>query len=459
MGQEVELKLLLGPNGREQLLQHPLLVNHASETQQLNNTYFDTKEQALSKARCALRIRKKADSYIQTLKTRGQSLAGLSQRGEWEWPVEAVTLQPDLLTDDIWPSDINKSELQAVFNTDFSRTQWLIEFQNAEIELVLDEGEILADNKRALLNEVELELIKGSAADVFALALTLSESVPLIISDINKAERGYRLHNDGNYRIAETTSLIPADQNLNAAMTQVLSGLLNQAHRYLEVFECTSDWMLLKCLLHKYEHIAQLLQSLKGDLAAPAALTADLDWLIEGLIQVLLPAQLSYSLFIDKGTNSKGLSQRILKNLQAGMAISLQQLLSNNRFGRTGLRLGQFLLQLQSWKSDERWQDNLNQSCTLAYTQYLASGNLQDLRKLQHCLQLMPDSDVWIGLLEEQLGHLEVATGMQLVDSSFDTSQDPDDKAKAKSWARRLTVVQRDIQQQLSVIQLHKPIW
>jgi inorganic triphosphatase YgiF len=459
MGQEVELKLLLGQNARAKLIAHPLLVDISSTQQELNNTYFDTPTQGLNKARCALRIRKQGKQYIQTLKTRGQSMAGLSHRGEWEWPVPNTQLQNEFLSDDIWPHHINRSELQAAFNTDFSRTTWLVVFQQSRIELVLDEGEVVAGDKRSLLNEVELELVDGIASDVFDLAMLLAQTVPLAIADINKAERGYRLFNGGNYAVDPFVINNDEGALLNAEMTQVLSSALNQAHRYLAVFECTADWRLVKLMMHKYQHISELLQSLKGESAAPSELLADIQWMIAGLNGVLIPAQLSYTLYADKSTNSKGLSQRLLKNLQAGMAVSLQALLADCRFGSTGLALGGFLLKLQQQSTPQTWRAHNQNICAKAYENYLVSGSLHDIRALYHGVLLQSDSAEWITLLRNQISSIEVALGMQLVEANIGLVQDPEDKAKTRSWARRITVVQRDIQQQLECIKQQQNIW
>ena len=459
MGQEVELKLLLGPNARAKLVEHPLLANISSTQQQLSNTYFDTPMQGLNKARCALRVRKQGEQYIQTLKTRGESIAGLSQRGEWEWAVTDTQLQCEYLSDDIWPQQINQSELQAAFNTDFSRITWLVDFQQSRIELVLDEGEVVAGDKRSLLNEVELELAEGVASDVFDLALHLAKTVPFAIADINKAERGYRLFNGGNYGIDAFNINVDTNALLNHEMTRVISASLNQAHRYLAVFECTSDWRLIKLMMHKYRHISELLQTLTDELCAPSELLADIQWMIAGLNGVLIPAQLSYTLFTDKSTNSKGLSQRLLKNLQAGMAVSLQALLADCRFGSTGLALGAFLLKLQVNETTKTWRAHNQEICLAAYQNYLASESLHDVRALYHGVLLQSNNGEWIELLRNQISSLEVALGMQLVEANIDLVQDPDDKAKTRSWARRLTVVQRDIQQQLARIKQQQIIW
>ena len=79
---EVELKLALAPTGPAALTQHPYLASHAAHKQSLTNTYFDTPQGDLAKARIALRLRQVDGQVLQTVKTAGQGGGGLSQREE-----------------------------------------------------------------------------------------------------------------------------------------------------------------------------------------------------------------------------------------------------------------------------------------------------------------------------------------------------------------------------------------
>src|SRR5690606_25507048 len=64
---------------------------------------FDTPQNALANARAALRIRDNNGQCEQTLKTRGTSVAGLQQRGEWNWPLTGAALDLTLLQQDEVP--------------------------------------------------------------------------------------------------------------------------------------------------------------------------------------------------------------------------------------------------------------------------------------------------------------------------------------------------------------------
>jgi len=202
MATETELKLLIEPAAMEQLSQHALLkAAGGQEAQWLYNTYYDTPALELAAAKVALRVRRQGEQFIQTLKTRGQSVDGLHQRGEWEWMLPDETLDPALLVGDIWPSGLPAAQtlsLLPVFTTDFRRQLWWLTFNGAEIEVALDRGEVICDcpDGRRLtdpISELELELKSGPAEALFELARQLGEDTALQPGDISKAQRGYRL--------------------------------------------------------------------------------------------------------------------------------------------------------------------------------------------------------------------------------------------------------------------------
>lgn len=204
---EVEIKLALAPAGPAALVQHPLLSEKTFQQQTLTNSYFDTPEGDLAKARIALRLRQVDGLMLQTVKTAGLGSGGLSQRQEWEWQVPGAQL--DLTALAALPPF--QGELSGVLNalapqlsTDFTRRSWQLkeglasptatdQDQESHIELVLDEGEISSAGYRTPIREMELELKGGDPEALWALALMLAEQVPLRPSDSSKAARGNAL--------------------------------------------------------------------------------------------------------------------------------------------------------------------------------------------------------------------------------------------------------------------------
>jgi triphosphatase len=198
---ETELKLTLNKADLPCLLAHPLLTQ-AGHKQRLLNTYFDTPELALQQRRMAVRERLAGEQWLLTVKTAGQSQNGLSRRQEWEGPSTPGALQFDTLVDDAALSqDLMRlrSDLRALFCTDFERQRWVIAHAGAQIEVALDQGRIHVpgtDLSEAIL-ELELELLSGPEEALMALAEVLRQThqglVTLVPSDASKAQRGMLL--------------------------------------------------------------------------------------------------------------------------------------------------------------------------------------------------------------------------------------------------------------------------
>lgn len=201
MSLETELKLSLPQSQVEALRQHPFWPQNAGEpeTFHLGNTYYDTPDRQLNQARVALRIREKNGQYYQTLKTKGDSVNGLTRRGEWEWPIHKPELDIDGLLK-IWPDnlpEVDMSALKPLFATDFDRTCWTIEYSQpkARIEAALDIGWVKAGKRSSPICELELELLEGDERALESIAEKLSKTIQLEPSDQSKAERGIELIN------------------------------------------------------------------------------------------------------------------------------------------------------------------------------------------------------------------------------------------------------------------------
>lgn len=193
---EVELKLTSDADGLSALASAPELAGQPV-VKNLETTYYDTPDRRLTSRGIALRVRRVGRSYVQTIKTSGKgSSAGLSQRGEWEWPVKGPT--PDLTVIDDRAvlgliGLIRPAELKPIFATKVRRGVHLLRFPDAIVEVALDNGEIVAGRRRQQLHEVELELKEGEVERLFALALALHRHHPLGIDPRSKAARGEAL--------------------------------------------------------------------------------------------------------------------------------------------------------------------------------------------------------------------------------------------------------------------------
>ena len=88
MAKETEIKLRVSPESLATLCEHPVFATRnvgTWQTRELLNRYYDTDDFALANGQVALRIRRDGEQLIQTLKSKGASVAGLSERNEWDW--------------------------------------------------------------------------------------------------------------------------------------------------------------------------------------------------------------------------------------------------------------------------------------------------------------------------------------------------------------------------------------
>ncbi|UYM13948.1 CYTH domain-containing protein [Endozoicomonas euniceicola] len=198
MSFETELKLSLSENSISQLKTHSFWKKFAVEdpkTFHLGNIYYDTADRALNQARVALRIREKNGEYFQTLKTKGESINGLTRRGEWEWSISGNQLDFSGLSR-VWPEslrEITPDQLHPLFATDFDRTVWLVEYNGARVEVALDLGLVKSGDARSPICELELELIEGDESVLQQIAGELGQDIQLMPFDKSKAERGFEL--------------------------------------------------------------------------------------------------------------------------------------------------------------------------------------------------------------------------------------------------------------------------
>lgn len=199
MAVETELKLRIAQEHLTRLKRHALLKAHQVTrpvTRNLYNIYYDTLKLDLQKAGMALRLRRAGRQWLQTLKGGGSVKGGLHQRNEWETPVSSAALDFSVPDKSVWDEQLPQSwrkQLQPVFLTDFSRTSRMLQWQGAQIELCMDQGEVRTEQHSTPICELELELQSGEPGRLFELALALLDIVPFELEVVSKAEQGYRL--------------------------------------------------------------------------------------------------------------------------------------------------------------------------------------------------------------------------------------------------------------------------
>lgn len=200
MALETELKLRLTPSGAARLLRHPLLAATPPRRRRLLNTYYDTPALELLGRRMALRHRRQGRDWLLTVKTAEPASGGLARRSEWEAPVAPGRFDFTHIDDDALRRWLEKRALglEAAFTTDFTRLAWIVEpAPGTRIEVALDRGSIRSGERQEALVELELELLEGEEASLFALARELAGALgprqALHPAAASKAERGYAL--------------------------------------------------------------------------------------------------------------------------------------------------------------------------------------------------------------------------------------------------------------------------
>ncbi|GIZ13119.1 inorganic triphosphatase [Pseudomonas sp. NCCP-436] len=292
MNKETEIKLRASRTTLAALREHPLLKKRNKSGWQrveLFNQYYDTPQRDLASSKVALRIRRDGEQFIQTLKSRGQSVAGLSERNEWDWYLDAPVLNLHKLDDSCWPASLaglDKSTLQPLFSTDFIREKAEIAWGQGKarvvIEAALDLGKVAAGEGEEEICELELELRQGEPAALLELACELAAELPLMPCDISKAERGYRLFDAGSYSLSLALPALTAELPLDEAFAACAWHLLGASQRLAEQYRFNGHWSLLQDWLQQLVELRALLASLGQ--AAPRAITRELREQLDALL-------------------------------------------------------------------------------------------------------------------------------------------------------------------------------
>ena len=342
MAKETEIKLRISPENLPMLREHASLAARGVgewQTRELLNRYYDTTDFALANSQVALRIRRDGEQLIQTLKSKGASVAGLSERNEWDWYLDSDALQLEHLDDSCWPESLHsldKQQLKVVFSTDFKRQfaqlSWLRAGVETVVEVALDQGLVNADQQQEEICEVELELRAGDPAALLELALELSADVALMPCDISKAERGYRLFDANSYSVHATPAELSAEMPLDDAFAAIAWQLLGNSQRLAEQYRFNGHWKLLEQWLQQLVSLRALLASLgqSAPRTSSNALRAQLDVLIDAWRAPILTA-----------TDDQ--------DARTAMPVQFAAELTETRWGQLSLALA-------LWLQDKAWQ-------------------------------------------------------------------------------------------------------
>ncbi|QLC73354.1 inorganic triphosphatase [Pseudomonas sp. LPB0260] len=350
MVKETEIKLRVSRDTLTALREHPLLKKRNKsgwEQCELFNQYFDTPERALAQAKVALRLRRDGEQFIQTLKTRGQSVAGLSERNEWDWSLGKAKLDLKKLDDSCWPAslaELDKQQLKPLFTTDFVRQRAEIAWGRGKakvvIEAALDLGQVVAGDQQEEICELELELRQGEPGALLELAAELAADLPLMPCDISKAERGYRLFDAGSYALSLPAPQLTAETSLDDGFAALAWHLLGSSQRLAEQYRFNGHWRLLVDWLEQLVDLRALLGSLGQ--AAPRASSSELRQRLDALLNDWRPRLLA-------GQHDETVRQ----NAPGQFAAELD----DTRWGQFSLHASRWLL-ARSWTAERNNRGN-----------------------------------------------------------------------------------------------------
>jgi triphosphatase len=229
---EIEIKLTTPAQAWPQLKRSlPAKSRPSGKSSRLVSVYFDTDQCDLHKCGVSLRVRRDGRQRLQTIKSENGS--SLSTRGEWEHAVRSDAPDLDAAQDTPAAKILGRKKIQRgirpVFETRVNRTIYPIKLGESLVELALDQGEIDTGRDTSSLCEIELELKRGRPNDLFRLAKTLAEKVPVELGFASKAERGYRLlSGDGESAVKAVAVALRPDMPAGQAFQAVAHACLAQ---------------------------------------------------------------------------------------------------------------------------------------------------------------------------------------------------------------------------------------
>lgn len=238
MTDEIELKLDLTPEAADALDAAPFWPGEAAVADQ-RSIYFDTPGRALSKAGLSLRIRRSGHRRVQTVKAERASTGGLFVRSEWERSVDDDTPVIDDTTPLCALLGDKASAVAPAFEVRVERRTWVVEEEDASIELVLDRGEVVMEERASPICEIELELKSGRPAALFAFARRLDAVAPVRLGVQSKAKRGYRLTGPASFIVKAEPVELTVDLTAAEAFRVIVQSCLRH-YRLNEALLLTS---------------------------------------------------------------------------------------------------------------------------------------------------------------------------------------------------------------------------
>ena len=283
---EVQLKFLIALGSLAAVKSSPIF-RHESRRVRLKSVYYDTADFHLYRGGISLRVRHVGGAFIQTVKR----LAGLGlfDRGEWESKITGQ--RPDASAWAETPvssilGDKGVDSLAPVFSTAVQRTIRRWKVRSSLVEISLDQGELVAGNVRAPIEEVKVELKKGKVTDLFSVARRLGTDTILKLTFASQAERGYRLIGQKRSTAQKANTIeISSDMSADAAFAQAARGCLAQVATNAELLGLARTSISVHQLRVGLRRLQTAFATFKPLFvnAPPDRLQAEIKWLVHEL--------------------------------------------------------------------------------------------------------------------------------------------------------------------------------
>lgn len=189
MGREFELKFR-STAVKQQLIQEALGGEWVR--MDMESTYYDTPGRELGRLRWTLRRRFENGRSVCTIKTPAPG----GGRGEWETECQDIMAAIPVLCNLGCPAELTNftaDGLEAVCGAKFTRLATRIDLEDCQVELALDQGWLLAGDRKRRLCEVEVEVKSGSEAGAAAWAKALAHHYDLRPEKKSKYRRALEL--------------------------------------------------------------------------------------------------------------------------------------------------------------------------------------------------------------------------------------------------------------------------
>jgi inorganic triphosphatase YgiF len=326
---------------------------------------------------------------------------GLHQRTEWvnviaaNHPDYTKILDQDLI--ELFADQKLRNALRPIFQTEIRRNEWQLAFDNGDkIELALDLGQLVVDNKSEPISEIELELKAGDAGRLFDFALELQKVIPLMIENSSKAQRGYAsLRTEPPVIFKAQMPKLAGNADADSAFKKIAWECINHLQRNQDMVLRGVDVEgvhQMRIALRRLRSAFTLFRKVLGR-ENSAALLVEFGWLtdtlgkardLDVLITQTLPAVIAHF------NHHKGL--QMLRNKAI---IAQHEAYSEARAALSSQRYHRLLLTLAAWLKNERWHENTK--CVKKYQVIdIASASLskrykQLLQRGEHLDHITPE--------------------------------------------------------------------